>query len=213
MCGMMGIMTGAREFFADDFIKDSFTTSMLRGVDSSGIAMIDPDTQRSLVHKLPIAGNFFVEDKVAAEIIKAAGAARSLTMCHVRAATVGKVTVSNAHPFEINTGDKKQLMEEVWSGLFTNLKEELNKSDKATEALVEIHKDYKNSVKNYLEAKLEADYWFSVKESFDKKAHFVKELGEFFIAGILNKMEVKAPTSVIAEADYEERRKKIRSKK
>ena len=108
---------------------------------------------------------------------------------------------------------KKQLMEEVWSSLFTNLKEELNKSDKATEALVEIHKDYKNSVKNYLEAKLEADYWFSVKESFDKKAHFVKELGEFFIAGILNKMEVKAPTSVIAEADYEERRKKIRSKK
>ena len=106
MCGMMGIMTGAREFFADDFIKDSFTTSMLRGVDSSGIAMIDPDTQRSLVHKLPIAGNFFVEDKVAAEIITAAGAARSLTMCHVRAATVGKVTVSNAHPFEINTGDK-----------------------------------------------------------------------------------------------------------
>lgn len=107
---------------------------------------------------------------------------------------------------------KKQLMEEVWSGLFTNLKEELNKSDKATEALVEIHKDYKNSVKNYLEAKLEADYWFSVKESFDKKAHFVKELGEFFIAGILNKMEVKAPTSAIAEADYEERRRKIRSK-
>lgn len=107
---------------------------------------------------------------------------------------------------------KKQDMEEIWSGLFTSLKEEINKSDKATEALVEIHKDYKIAVRDYLNAKLEADYWYSVKESFDKKAHFIKELGEFFIAGVLNKMEVKAPTSVIAEVDYDERRKQLRSK-
>lgn len=106
MCGQFGIMTGGREVYADDFIKDAFTASMLRGIDSSGIAMIDPDTSRYLVHKLPVAGNFFAEDRVAGEMIRAAGAPRSLTLCHVRAATVGKVNMSNAHPFEIITKER-----------------------------------------------------------------------------------------------------------
>lgn len=106
MCGQFGIMTGGREVYADDFIKDAFTASMLRGIDSSGLAMIDPDTSRYLVHKLPVAGNFFAEDRIAGEMIRAAGAPRSLTMCHVRAATVGKVNMSNAHPFEIVTKER-----------------------------------------------------------------------------------------------------------
>jgi glucosamine 6-phosphate synthetase-like amidotransferase/phosphosugar isomerase protein len=103
MCGQFGIMTGGRELYADDFIKDAFTASMLRGIDSSGVALVDPESARYVVHKLPVPGNFFVGDRVAEAIIKDACSPKTLTMCHVRAATVGKVTLSNAHPFEVTS--------------------------------------------------------------------------------------------------------------
>ena len=102
MCGQFGIVTSSkRNNKADEFIKDSFTTSMLRGEDSSGLASIEMSSGQYVVHKLPIAGNFFAEDTLAKTMILDACSADVLTMCHVRAATVGKISVSNAHPFEI----------------------------------------------------------------------------------------------------------------
>ena len=102
MCGQFGIVTGSkRDNHGDDFIRDSFTASMLRGEDSSGLASIDLKLAQYVVHKLPIAGNFFAEDTLAKTMILDACSSDTLTMGHVRAATVGKISVSNAHPFEI----------------------------------------------------------------------------------------------------------------
>lgn len=101
MCGQFGIMQPKRNGYADDFIKDAFTASMLRGVDSSGIASIDMRHSTSIIHKLPVMGAFFAEDSFARSLIADAGVPDGLTMCHVRAATVGRVSLSNAHPFEI----------------------------------------------------------------------------------------------------------------
>lgn len=100
MCGQFGfINVGTKNNYADDFIRDSFTTSMLRGVDSSGIASIDTLEGEHIIHKLPVAGNFFVTDRVTGNLIRATGDIHQLTMCHVRAATVGAIKLSNAHPF------------------------------------------------------------------------------------------------------------------
>lgn len=105
MCGQFGIFTTSAEPNADDFISDAFVTSMLRGVDSSGIANIDLARDLCELHKLPVAGLHFATDKTAKRLMRYAGMARQLTMCHVRAATQGEVRLSNAHPFEIDTGD------------------------------------------------------------------------------------------------------------
>lgn len=101
MCGLAGILTTTRQVYADDFLSDSFVANMLRGVDSSGIVNIDLTDSTYHLHKLPVSGLFFKDDKITKRIMSYATAAKSLTMCHVRAATVGNVTVSNAHPFEI----------------------------------------------------------------------------------------------------------------
>ncbi len=105
MCGQFGILTTSAEHNADDFISDAFVTSMLRGVDSSGIVNIDLARNIYELHKLPVAGLHFATDKVAKRLIRYSGIAKQLTMCHVRAATQGEVRLSNAHPFEIDTGN------------------------------------------------------------------------------------------------------------
>lgn len=102
MCGIHGFINGpTRENNADDFIKQAFTVNMLRGTDSSGIVAIDADADTAVIHKLPIAGNFFAEDKVALGLIRKAGYKNHMSICHVRAATSGSVNVSNAHPFQV----------------------------------------------------------------------------------------------------------------
>lgn len=101
MCGQFGVMTKFTSHSADDFLSDAFIASMLRGVDSSGIANIDIGRNEYVMHKLPVAGLHFVGDSVAKRLMSYGTGAKQLSMCHVRAATVGKVTLSNAHPFVI----------------------------------------------------------------------------------------------------------------
>lgn len=101
MCGLHGIMTKTREINADEFIRSAFTANMLRGTDSSGVASIETASNLYDSHKLPVSGNYFVQDGVAQRIINRAGAAGQITMCHVRAATVGSVSLANAHPFVV----------------------------------------------------------------------------------------------------------------
>lgn len=71
----------------------------MRGVDSSGIASIDLTKSEYETQKLPIPGFYFTSDAVAKRLISGAMDAKTLTMCHVRAATVGHVNTANAHPF------------------------------------------------------------------------------------------------------------------
>ena len=52
---------------------------MLRGEDSSGLASIEMSSGQYVVHKLPIAGNFFAEDTLARTMILDACSADVLT--------------------------------------------------------------------------------------------------------------------------------------
>lgn len=121
MCGQMGILTTSRQVYADDFLSDAFVASMLRGVDSSGIASINLQDSSYYLHKLPVSGLFFKDDKVAKRYIGYSTAPDTLSMCHVRAATVGAVSMSNAHPFEIEK-DNGDILIGTHNGTLTNWK-------------------------------------------------------------------------------------------
>lgn len=99
MCGLHGIITNKHETNGDDFIRSAFVANTLRGTDSSGIAQIKIKSNTYDYHKLPVAGYHYVGDKVASGLIRNASSADTITMCHVRAATVGSINISNAHPF------------------------------------------------------------------------------------------------------------------
>lgn len=106
MCGQFGIMTNTSHVHtADDFLADAFVASMLRGVDSSGIVNIDTKKNEYNLHKLPVCGMHFVGDPTVKRYMAYATGVKQITMAHVRAATVGKVTMGNAHPFLIDTDD------------------------------------------------------------------------------------------------------------
>lgn len=106
MCGIHGYINGStREINADNYIRQAFTANMLRGMDSSGIACIDADTGASSYQKLPVSGTYFVQDKVAAEMIRKASNKRHITFCHTRHATQGVINMPNAHPFQATDVD------------------------------------------------------------------------------------------------------------
>lgn len=66
-------------------------------MDSSGVFLVDRKKEAWL-HKLALPGPFFVEGKLSRMYVNEAAYSRA-TVCHVRAATMGKVNVDNAHPF------------------------------------------------------------------------------------------------------------------
>lgn len=105
MCGLHGIITDKHETNADDFIRSAFVANMLRGTDSSGIASINVNKLTYDYNKLPVPGMYFVQDNATDGLIRDASKAKHITMCHVRAATVGKVNMKNAHPFVVMGDD------------------------------------------------------------------------------------------------------------
>ena len=81
MCGIAGFVTAnSREYSASKFISDSFIAGSLRGVHSSGIAVIDTEKELYESHKLPINGTFFVEDTVAKRLITASQSSNHITI-------------------------------------------------------------------------------------------------------------------------------------
>lgn len=102
MCGIHGFINGntKAEINSDDFIKSAFITNMLRGTDSSGIAVVKP-TGFSDVAKIPLAGLYLPSHKQAASLITVARQPNTASICHVRAATSGSITYNNTHPFSI----------------------------------------------------------------------------------------------------------------
>lgn len=108
MCGIFGVVTGkARNAKLGKWISDAFIASQVRGVDSSGIALVDTMVKNRLaqVHKLPVNGSIFLQDKATQSILADVGDLGTMAICHVRAATVGNVSYSNAHPFIIESPD------------------------------------------------------------------------------------------------------------
>lgn len=104
MCGILfTVNTSTHTPKLEDFMKDAFTASMLRGTDSTGVFQVQnsyhPDGPRNVkIHKSIAEGASFVNEQGAKEIINATNRL-PVTVGHVRAATNGAVSVANAHPF------------------------------------------------------------------------------------------------------------------
>lgn len=129
MCGIHGFINGKikAEINTDDFLKSAFVANMLRGTDSSGIAVVS-NNGWSDVAKLPVAGMYLPSNKAANSLIIRARTVNTASMCHVRAATVGNITYANTHPFNIvdDTGDE---IIGIHNGTLTNWKGKKGASD------------------------------------------------------------------------------------
>ena len=106
MCGLFGIYSGkVHQVKAKAFLKDAFVASMLRGTDSSGLAVIDHVKSKFDWNKMPVPGSMFTDNKSVLGLLEDGCKPNTISIAHVRAATVGKVTVDNAHPFVLDKSD------------------------------------------------------------------------------------------------------------
>lgn len=99
MCGIHGVLstsTTARSSLGK-FVENAFIANAVRGMDSSGMFQIDRKGY-PWVHKLALPGPFFIDNKLTKAFLADVGSSVA-TVCHVRAATQGKVNIDNAHPF------------------------------------------------------------------------------------------------------------------
>ncbi len=109
MCGIHGfVVAKTKELNADDFLKNGFVAGMLRGTHSSGIASIDAKNEYSDIHKMPLPGMYFIDDRYTEQLIRAACDPSTITICHTRAATQGAVNARNAHPFRVSDWDENE---------------------------------------------------------------------------------------------------------
>lgn len=75
-------------------------------MDASGIASIN--NKNSTWTRLPCPGYWFIQDKYASKLIRAASFSNTITICHTRSATSGvDEGVNGAHPFSMEEGDRE----------------------------------------------------------------------------------------------------------
>ena len=121
MCGIHGIMnkTATGPISLRDYIADAFVVNTLRGVDSAGVFQIDKD-HKPFMHKQNVPGFMFAETKTVKRFISDVENC-PITVGHVRAATAGKITVDNAHPFVAERADGSRVVG-VHNGTISNWK-------------------------------------------------------------------------------------------
>lgn len=105
MCGISGVLNTTPLFNTKlcKFLADAAVANTVRGADSTGVLQQDRKGT-TYVHKLPIPGPYFINDKMTAQFIRDADRCYA-TVFHNRAATQGKVTQQNAHPFHVSRDD------------------------------------------------------------------------------------------------------------
>ena len=110
MCGIHGLINLDTTYFSDGskFIHDGFVAGSLRGMDSSGIFQLDKQFKPFMTKAAKSGPQFIKETDVKAFLTDAARS--PLTVCHVRAATVGSVKADNAHPFCVSDETGKRLI-------------------------------------------------------------------------------------------------------
>lgn len=124
MCGIHGTIINKKEINADNFNRDAFVANQLRGMDSSGLFLIKESPAESYFDykKLPIPGQYFIQDKQVEDMLATAGNEKVATVCHVRHATVGRIDINNAHPFEVVNKDDTRTIIGVHNGTISNWK-------------------------------------------------------------------------------------------
>ncbi len=116
MCGLHGFIVGSkRNGNADDFMKNGFVAGSLRGMDSSGLALITTSgTSPSYKYqKLPVSGTHFITDKYANSLLLKAANPYTMALGHTRAATSGTIGISEAHPFFVEEEDANGAVREL----------------------------------------------------------------------------------------------------
>lgn len=103
MCGIAGVMNASGLAGSKDFIRDAMVAGMLRGYDSSGIFQQD-NKGKIYYHKEASEGMFLAFSKKGGRFIDDVPSTH-FTVTHTRAATQGKVTDENAHPFVTHKPD------------------------------------------------------------------------------------------------------------
>lgn len=99
MCGIAGVLNVGFGVNTSKFIDDALVTSMVRGVDSAGMFQVD-SKGKIYLHKEAVDALTFKYDKMTRQFVKDTEKSRA-TVLHVRAATQGKITLNNAHPFTV----------------------------------------------------------------------------------------------------------------
>lgn len=131
MCGIHGLINKSTivRVGYERFIEDGFVVNSVRGMDSSGVFQID-SVNRPFLHKQTLPGPIFVDTKQAKAYFRDAQNS-PLTVCHVRAATAGKISVDNAHPFVVPVGTDGKRIIGVHNGTLTSWRQkaEANKYD------------------------------------------------------------------------------------
>ncbi len=120
MCGIHGFVNAVTaDNNADDFVKSGCVAGMLRGSDSTGVAVIDTFKETFDVHKLPLSGNHFVETKLFTRLLPRIRTPNVITIAHTRAATVGDIRADTAHPFEYYDESTGRTLVGVHNGTLT----------------------------------------------------------------------------------------------
>lgn len=120
MCGIHGFINGGiKDRDISSFISDGFVAGSLRGMDSSGIAVIDPTRTEYCAQKLPVQGSMFITDRYAKQLIDTSSEKDAITICHTRAATSGRIGINQAHPFCMENEENDRIMVGVHNGTLT----------------------------------------------------------------------------------------------
>ncbi len=104
MCGIVGVINAGYNAKARKFLQDGGVVGQVRGFDSTGIAQQKYDGKIS-TFKIATIGTYFTSDK-AVDGLLTSSSGIGYSFIHHRAATSGKVTVANAHPFTIQRLDE-----------------------------------------------------------------------------------------------------------
>lgn len=104
MCGLVVVANNSKYALnTEDFFKDAMLASQVRGIDSSGVFILDNEGE-ARIRKSGLNASTFLGNRTTEEFIDKVCRSK-VAIGHVRAATVGNISMDNAHPFQATRDD------------------------------------------------------------------------------------------------------------